>query len=102
MEASSDVWCWIFQTVNTSEKFENKRLEMASREWARFDRDGSLACKNCHDYNSMDWDNMSKLAQKQMKIGALCSYGDPNTLTLDIGTSKYSPSLLCLYLSGSV
>jgi len=70
MEASSDVWGWFFQTVNTSEKFESKRLEMASREWKRFDRDDSLACKNCHDYKSMNWDVMSKLAQKQMKRAA--------------------------------
>lgn len=70
MEASSDVWGWIFNTVNTSEKFEDKRLEMASREWARFDRDDSLACKNCHEYDSMKWDEMSTLAQKQMKKAA--------------------------------
>lgn len=70
MEASSDVWGWIFNTVNTSEKFEDKRLEMASREWARFDRDDSLACKNCHEYDSMKWDEMSTLAQKQMKRAA--------------------------------
>ena len=70
MEASSDVWGWIFNTVNTSEKFEDKRLEMASREWARFDRDDSLACKNCHEYDSMKWDDMSTLAQKQMKRAA--------------------------------
>lgn len=70
MEASHDVWGWIFQTINTEEKYESKRLEMASREWKRFDRDDSLACKNCHDYDSMKWETMSKLAQKQMKQAA--------------------------------
>ncbi|GIU06743.1 pentaheme c-type cytochrome TorC [Shewanella morhuae] len=70
MEASHDVWGWLFNTVNTPEKFEAKRLEMASREWKRFDRDNSLACKNCHNYNSMKWETMSTLAQKQMKRAA--------------------------------
>ncbi|BDQ67209.1 pentaheme c-type cytochrome TorC [Shewanella xiamenensis] len=70
MEASHDVWGWLFNTVNTPEKFEAKRLEMASREWKRFDRDNSLACKNCHNYNSMKWESMSPLAQKQMKRAA--------------------------------
>ncbi|PHY60610.1 pentaheme c-type cytochrome TorC [Shewanella xiamenensis] len=70
MEASHDVWGWLFNTVNTPEKFEAKRLEMASREWKRFDRDNSLACKNCHNYNSMKWQSMSPLAQKQMKRAA--------------------------------
>jgi trimethylamine-N-oxide reductase cytochrome c-type subunit TorC len=70
MEASHDVWGWLLQTINTPEKFEAKRLEMASREWERFSRDKSLACKNCHQYKSMKWETMSKLAQKQMKPAA--------------------------------
>lgn len=66
MEASHDVWGWLFNTVNTPEKFEAKRLEMASREWKRFDRDNSLACKNCHNYNSMKWESMSPLDRKSV------------------------------------
>lgn len=99
MEASSDVWGWLFQTINTPEKFENKRLEMASREWARFDRDGSLACKGCHDYQSMNWASMSKLAQKQMKRAAEtdqscidCHKGIAHTLP-DMGTAR-APELI--------
>lgn len=70
MEASHDVWGWLLQTVNTPKKFEAKRLEMASREWERFSKSKSLACKNCHQYKSMKWEDMSKLAQKQMKPAA--------------------------------
>lgn len=99
MEASSDVWGWIFQTVNTDEKFEDKRLEMASREWARFDRDDSLACKNCHNYDSMKWEVMSKLAQKQMKRAAEndqscidCHKGIAHTLP-EMGTAR-APELI--------
>ena len=99
MEASSDVWGWFFKTVNTDEKFENKRLEMASREWGRFDRDDSLACKNCHNYDSMKWEDMSKLAQKQMKRAAEkdqscvdCHKGIAHTLP-DMGTAR-APELI--------
>lgn len=99
IEASSDVWGWFFETVNTSEKFENKRLEMATREWTRFERDDSLACKGCHDYKSMDWENMSKLAQKQMKRAADtdqscvdCHKGIAHTLP-DMGTAR-APELI--------
>jgi len=99
IEASSDVWGWLFQTVNTSEKFEDKRLEMATREWARFERDDSLACKGCHDYKSMDWNSMSKLAQKQMKRAAEndqscvdCHKGIAHTLP-DMGTAR-APQLI--------
>ena len=99
IEASSDVWGWLFNTVNTSEKFEDKRLEMATREWGRFERDDSLACKGCHDYKSMKWDSMSKLAQKQMKRAAErdqscvdCHKGIAHTLP-DIGTAR-APELI--------
>jgi trimethylamine-N-oxide reductase cytochrome c-type subunit TorC len=99
IEASSDVWGWLFNTVNTSEKFEDKRLEMASREWARFERDDSLACKNCHNYDSMKWETMSKLAQKQMKRAAEkdqscvdCHKGIAHKLP-DMGTAR-APQLI--------
>lgn len=105
MEASHDVWGWLLQTVNTDEKFEAKRLEMASREWKRFDRDDSLACKNCHDYASMKWESMSKLAQKQMKRAAEidqscvdCHKGIAHKLP-DMGTSR-APELIAQVGSG--
>ncbi|HDS1212396.1 TPA: pentaheme c-type cytochrome TorC [Shewanella algae] len=105
MEASHDVWGWLFQTVNTPEKFEAKRLEMASREWKRFARDNSQACKNCHDYKSMKWDEMSALAQKQMKQAAEkdqscidCHKGIAHKLP-DMGTAR-APELIAEVGSG--
>lgn len=99
MEASKDVWGGLFNTIDTEEKFESKRLEMASREWARFDRDASQACKNCHDYDSMDWNSMSQLAQKQMKKAAErdqscidCHKGIAHKLP-DMGTAR-APELI--------
>ncbi|OED41977.1 nitrate reductase [Endozoicomonas sp. (ex Bugula neritina AB1)] len=70
MQASKEVWGKIFGTINTKEKFEAKRLELASHEWARLSANGSLECKNCHSYQSMKWEDMSPLARKQMKIAA--------------------------------
>ncbi|QDO83027.1 pentaheme c-type cytochrome TorC [Shewanella psychropiezotolerans] len=105
IEASHDMWGWMLQTVNTPEKFEDKRLEMASREWKRFDRDNSLACKNCHNYDSMKWEDMSKLAQKQMKRAAEidqscidCHKGIAHKLP-DMGTSR-APELIAQVGSG--
>ncbi|MCL1059589.1 pentaheme c-type cytochrome TorC [Shewanella gelidimarina] len=105
IEASHDMWGWLLQTVNTPEKFEDKRLEMASREWKRFDRDNSLACKNCHNYDSMKWDSMSKLAQKQMKRAAKldqscvdCHKGIAHKLP-DMGTAR-APELIAEVGSG--
>ncbi|MGR5061551.1 pentaheme c-type cytochrome TorC [Photobacterium sp. DNB22_13_2] len=70
MQASKEVYGAIFGTINTREKFLEKRLELANHEWERFASNGSLECKNCHDYDSMKWDEMSDLARTQMQQAA--------------------------------
>jgi cytochrome c-type protein NapC len=54
MQASKEVWGNIFGTINTREKFLEKRLVLAQHEWARLEANDSLECRNCHDYDSMD------------------------------------------------
>lgn len=54
MEASKEVWGWIFGTINTPDKFEAKRRVLAEREWRRLKENDSLECRNCHDFDSMD------------------------------------------------
>lgn len=70
MQASKEVWGKIFGTINTREKFLGKRLELAQHEWARFAANNSLECRNCHDYNSMDWEVMSDNAKRFMRPAA--------------------------------
>ncbi|MGF1685735.1 pentaheme c-type cytochrome TorC [Photobacterium japonica] len=70
MQASKEVFGTIFGTIDTREKFLEKRAELANHEWARFSANGSLECKSCHNYDSMKWDEMSTLAQSQMKQAA--------------------------------
>lgn len=70
MQASKEVWGKVFGTIDTREKFLEKRLELAQHEWARFSANNSLECRNCHDYNSMNWDVMSDKAKRFMKPAA--------------------------------
>ncbi|MDT8879939.1 pentaheme c-type cytochrome TorC [Halomonas saccharevitans] len=70
MQASKEVWGAIFGTIDTPEKFEAKRLELAQHEWARFKANGSQECRNCHDYDSMDWNEMSDEARRFMEPAA--------------------------------
>lgn len=65
MQASKEVWGKIFGTINTREKFLDKRLELAQREWARLKANNSLECRNCHEFNSMDFTRQSKRAMDQ-------------------------------------
>ena len=62
MQASKEVWGKIFGTIDTREKFLDKRLELAQREWARLKANDSLECRNCHQFQSMDFTRQAKRA----------------------------------------
>lgn len=64
MQASKEVWGKIFGTINTREKFLEKRLELAQHEWARFKANNSLECRNCHSAESMDITRQSSRASE--------------------------------------
>ena len=40
--------------IDTPEKFEAKREELAKRVWARMEKDDSAVCRHCHDVSAMD------------------------------------------------
>ena len=63
MQASKEVWGKIFGTIATQEKFRDMRLELAQHEWARLKANDSLECRNCHQYESMDFTRQSVRAQ---------------------------------------
>jgi len=65
MQASKEVWGKIFGTINTREKFLDKRRELAEHEWARFKANDSLECRNCHEFDSMDFTAQSLRASEQ-------------------------------------
>ncbi|MEC4723649.1 NapC/NirT family cytochrome c [Noviherbaspirillum sp. CPCC 100848] len=62
MQASKEVWGKIFGTIDTREKFEAHRLQLATNEWKRLKSNNSLECRNCHQFNSMDFTKQSKRA----------------------------------------
>lgn len=64
MQASKEVWGKIFGTINTRDKFQAKRHELAQREWARLKSNNSLECRNCHSEQSMDFTRQSPRASE--------------------------------------
>jgi cytochrome c-type protein NapC len=62
MQASKEVWGWVFGTIDTREEFLAKRRTLAEREWARMKENDSLECRNCHEFNSMDFTRQAKRA----------------------------------------
>ena len=54
IQASKEVWGKITGVIDTPEKFEAKRLELAQHEWDRMKARDSIECRNCHDFKTMD------------------------------------------------
>ncbi|MCG3143598.1 MAG: Cytochrome c-type protein NapC [Gammaproteobacteria bacterium] len=64
MQASKEVWGWLFGTISTREKFLAKRRELAEHEWARLKANDSLECRNCHNFAYMDFTRQSPRAEQ--------------------------------------
>ncbi|MDH3899845.1 MAG: NapC/NirT family cytochrome c [Gammaproteobacteria bacterium] len=55
----------ILGTINTKEKFEAKRLELAESVWASMEATDSRECRNCHALESMELEEQGKSARKK-------------------------------------
>ena len=62
MQASKEVWGKIFGTIDTRDKFVAMRRELAEHEWARLKANDSLECRNCHNFDYMDFTRQGKRA----------------------------------------
>ena len=63
MRATFEIWGHLTGVVDTKEKFEAHRYELARRVWTRMKETDSLECRNCHKYASMDQDTQSEKAK---------------------------------------
>ena len=52
-KASFEVWGKLTGYIDTKEKFEEKRMELATHEWARMKETNSRECRNCHAFEAM-------------------------------------------------
>jgi cytochrome c-type protein NapC len=55
IQASKELYGKVFGIVDTPKKFEEHRFEMATREWARMKANDSQECRNCHNFEYMDY-----------------------------------------------
>jgi cytochrome c-type protein NapC len=54
IQASNELYPKVMGTIDTPEKFEANRLELAKHVWKTMKETDSRECRNCHDYESMD------------------------------------------------
>lgn len=62
--ASNEVYHWLVGTVNTREKFEAHRMELATHVWKTMKETNSRECRNCHSFEAMNANKQSPRAQK--------------------------------------
>ncbi|MEJ2043271.1 MAG: cytochrome c3 family protein [Reinekea sp.] len=91
MQASKEVWDKIFGTIDTREKFLEKRRELAEHEWARLKKNDSLECRNCHEFESMDFTAQSARASEQHST-ALAS-GEKTCIDCHKGIAHHLPDM---------
>lgn len=76
VQASNEVLHKVLGSIDTREKFEDKRIELAKHEWLRMKESDSRECRNCHAFGSFDLTRQQKRAQirhtEAMEQGKTC------------------------------
>jgi len=65
IQASKEILHKMLGTIDTPEKFDNHRLQLAQNEWKRMKANDSRECRNCHDFESMSIAYQKPRAVKQ-------------------------------------
>ncbi|MCK5919185.1 MAG: NapC/NirT family cytochrome c [Cocleimonas sp.] len=63
--AAKDVYHEILGTIDTPEKYEKHRWDMATRVWAKMKATDSRECRSCHSFDRMDLSAQDKIARKK-------------------------------------
>lgn len=76
VQASNELYHKAIGSISTPEKFNAKRLELATHVWRAMKTTDSRECRNCHDFQSMDLtaqeNRASKLHADALAAGGTC------------------------------
>ena len=65
IKASNELYHKAMGSIDTPEKFEAKRLQLARNVWKSMKATDSRECRNCHDFDSMDYTRQQRRAIDQ-------------------------------------
>jgi cytochrome c-type protein NapC len=91
MQASKEVWGTIFGTINTREKFLDNRKRLAQHEWDRLKANDSLECRNCHNFDYMDFTEQSERASYQHSTAL--AHGEKTCIDCHKGIAHHLPDM---------
>lgn len=69
IQASNELYHKVLGSIDTREKFEAKRLELAQHVWKAMEETDSRECRNCHDFESMDYTRQQRRGRKAHEEG---------------------------------
>lgn len=76
VQASKELWHKMLGSIDTPEKYNAKRGQLAANEWARMKRNNSQECRNCHHFDYMDFTEQNSRSgqhhQAAMTAGMTC------------------------------
>jgi cytochrome c-type protein NapC len=67
IQASNELYHKVMGTIDTPEKFEAKRLELAEHVWATMEQTDSRECRNCHSFESMNFHEQRRRSAEKMQ-----------------------------------
>ena len=56
VQATNELYHHFMGTIDTRQKFEATRMELAQNVWTAMKNTDSRECRNCHNFDSMDYD----------------------------------------------
>ena len=65
IQASREVYFWLTGKIDTKEKFNEHRFELAQSVWKAMKSTDSRECRNCHNFESMNPEFQKPRARKQ-------------------------------------
>jgi cytochrome c-type protein NapC len=65
IKASREIYYWLMGTIDTMEKFEARRPELARRVCESLEASDSHECRNCHDFSSMKVAGQARFAARR-------------------------------------
>jgi len=69
IKASKELWGhFVTQSIWTRDKFVDRRIELARHEWERMKTTNSRECRNCHNFDYMDFTKQETRAAKQHQL----------------------------------
>jgi cytochrome c-type protein NapC len=98
VKAANEIYHKLAGSIDTKEKFEEKRLELAQTVWTTMQQTDSRECRNCHQFKSM---NLSKQAQRSTLVHQYAIEKGKTCINCHKGIAHHLPKGIIVERGGS-